>query len=218
MKKAGNKNLKKTGCWILCIFTLSSCFYFFSPLKRAQQALKNKDCKKAKKFFKMTQTLNPDLVFVKKAAEVCETFSFKEALWFYKINFKHASSQKEKIQILEKTGHIYFYKIRDYEQALEVYFSLKELSRQSLKKVEYSLALARTWFELKKWDQALREISQARSMYTSGFLSLKPEFLFLKARIFLMKTDYEKAKTLFYEIQKQSRAFLKPTAWLFICP
>lgn len=209
MKKTENKIIKKTSGLILWVFTFSSCFYFLSPLKKAQQALKNKDCGEAKKFFKMAQTLNPDLAFVRKAAALCETLSLKEALWFYKINLKYAPSQEEKIQILEKTAKIYFYKTRDYEQALGLYFSLKELSRESLKKAEYSLSLARAYFELKKWDLALKEITQAKNLQDSGFLAFQPEFLFLKARVFLMKKDYEKAKNLFYTIQKQSPVFFK---------
>jgi len=190
---------------ILCSLLMTSgCFYFFSPLRKANKALNEKNCQKAREFFSLSTTKNTKkkLTFARKATKTCSLLSLEETIWFYNYLFKTEKSLLQKLFFKEKLANLYFDQLKNYEKALEGYHLLKNLSVQPEKKFFYSFRIALAYFDLKKLRESLKETDIA--------LNLKPnnlEVYFLKARIFLMQAKYEEAKKILRYIQKTDLDF-----------
>ena len=200
--------MKNLPLFFLLSFFLTGCFYFISPLRKAEKALKIKDCETAWKFF--MESKEKPLNFAQKAAPICAVQQPQVGAWFYDhLSFQtKAEGQTNKAQqktraFKEKSAKIYFEQLRDFEKALERYSSLAEKGPlEAVRRARFSKALC--FFELGKWKASLKEINT--------LLKTSPapqEVLFLKARVFLMQKKYLQAEKMFKKIQKEHPVFFK---------
>ncbi len=200
------------------LFFSSSCFYFISPLRRAEKALKKVQCEKARKFF----TLAPEksLKFAEKAAKICRRKSPEDSLWFYQYLSLREKDKKRRWMFEEIQAGIFFEDMKNYEKSLETYFFLKEQNLSKTKNHFYSFRIALSYFETGKWEMSLKEVNILLNKLLVGRKNLlqnqksnSQEFLmkalFLKARILLMQEKYELAEKEFGKIQKIAPGFFK---------
>lgn len=187
---------------------MGGCFYGLSPLNQAKKALRIRDCPAARKFFQQVESVSPDLKWVRQAARICEPLFLKEALWFYEFLWKHSVLEEEKTGFLKKMAYLHFEKNENYEKAAQAFYQLSLKQSAPSQKAESLLYLARSWFELKKWDQALVEIQKLQKQ-DLFYRKNRAEILFLKARIFLMKSRYQKSRQVFYDIKEKHPVFFR---------
>ena len=188
---------------ILTVF-LSSCMYFTSNIKKAEKALKKKDCSGALKFFHLSQ--KKPIKFAYKASKLCTHKSPREAVRFYAYLSRTAKNPTEKLRFKKQEARIYFERLQNYDKAVEAYSALKNLSTSLKKKEDYIFKIAQAYFEMGKWSMSLKELKT---------LSENPKnqikILFLKARIFLMQEKLNLAEQTFREIQSKAPGFFKKT-------
>ena len=212
--------LKKTAILFLSCF-MGACFYFTDPMRKAEKALDQKDCRRAKEFFILAP--QKEIVFVRKAAQKCATLSLKEAIWFYDyLSYKEETLEK-RVLAREQLAHIYFEEIKDYEKAIELYSFLRAQVELSYKRLFYSFRIAFSFFELGKWQASLTELSRLEGELKKKRAVLRPvnsgysirNIDFLKARVFLMQKRYEQAEEIFRKIQKNQPEYFKENKLFF---
>ena len=195
--------MKKLSLVFLLSFflVLTGCFYFVSPLRKAEKALKIKDCETTWKFF--MESKEKPLIFAKKAAPLCAIQSPQIGAWFYDHLSLKIKKEEEGRVFKIKSAEIYFKQLRNFEKALERYSDLaKKGSPKAIQEARFYKALC--FFELGKWDASLKEINKLLKT------SIAPQqLLFLKARVFLMQKKYLQAETIFRKIQKEHPVFFK---------
>ena len=189
--------------WLIAFLFLSHCSYWDSPARKSQKALKEKNCEKALSFFQEINQASPKLKVARKASSVCLNRSPKISLWFYNYLSQQELTQQKRLFFKKKAGDLAFEKIQDYEQALFAYSFLKEQAVLKADKNFYSFRMAFSYFKRGKWESALRTLRPLFEKSQSENLSkaLQNKALFLKARIFLMQAEYQKAKTTFQNIR-----------------
>ena len=193
---------------LVLMVLVSGCFYGISPLNQAKKALREKDCRAAQKFFQQVESVSPDLKWVRQAAGICEARFLKEALWFYEFLWKHSPGEGEKTNSLKKMAYLHFERSGNYKKAARAFYRLSLKASPPDLRAQSLLYLARSWFELKKWDQALVEIQKLQKQ-KSFYRKQKAQILFLKARVFLMKSRYQKSRQILLDIQKNHPLFFQ---------
>ena len=213
--------LKKTSILFLSFF-MGACFYFTDPMRKAEKALNQADCRQAKEFFILTQ--QKEIVFARKAAEKCATLSIENAVWFYDYLSHREETIEKRVLAREKLANIYFEEIKNYEKAVELYSLLRTQVHLSYKKLFYSFRIAFSFFELGKWQASLKELSSLEGKLKKKNTSLRPmdssysigNVAFLKARVFLMQKKYKRAEEIFRKIQKNQPGYFKENKLFFL--
>ena len=200
---------------------MGACFYFTDPMRKAEKALDQEDCRQAKEFFILAP--QKEIVFVRKAAQKCVTLSLKEAIWFYDYLSYREETLEKRILARERLAHIYFEEIKDYEKAIELYSFLRVQVNLPYKKLFYSFRIAFSFFELGKWQASLKELSHLERELKKKSVSLHPvnssysirNVDFLKARVFLMQKRYKKSEEIFRKIQKNQPEYFRENKLFF---
>ncbi len=203
---------------VLVFFCFSpGCFYFISPIRKAEKALERGDCKQARKMF--SQAVNKDRVVAEKAARLCVSKSIEEAVWFYDYLSKREEDKEKRLSLKEKLAGLYFENLEDYEKAVELYSFLRNQEVSSEKKQNYSFRIARSYFELRKWDMSLKEVdaltAQEEIKNTKKSFRFKINKIFLKARILLMQEKYSAAEEVFRSIQRTAPDYFEKNKLFF---
>ena len=185
-------------------FSLSSCFYITSPVRRAQKALKEKDCNKALGFFQEIKNKKQKLKIARKAPPLCLNTTPAVSLWFYNYLSEWEQTKKQKLFFKKKAGDLAFETVKNYEQALMAYSFLKQQAILESDKNFYSFRMAFSYFERGKWSATLKTL---KPLLTNQ--SFHKKALFLKARTLLLKEEYQNAKTTFQTIRKLYPLYFK---------
>ena len=205
---------------------ISGCFYFTSPMRKAEKALEKGDCKQAQNFFLSAQ--NKKWKFAKKAAELCLSKFPAEAGWFYYYLSEREVDIEKRLLFKEKQAKIYFEKLKNYEKAIELYSFLRSLNLSGTKRQSYSFHIALSYFEMGKWEASLKEILllttdvkkvgifENPSFHKAvsppagkGVIPFAENIAFLKARVFLMQEKYKEAEQIFRKIQQTNPVYFK---------
>ena len=200
--------LKKLICFFLFVF-VSGCFYFISPIRKAQRSLMKGDCEQAQKFFLMAS--HKKLKFAEKAAEFCLSKSTITAVWFYTYLSEREEDRKKRLLLKEKLAELYFKELKLYEKAIELYSFLSTQGFSEEKGRLYFFRIALAYFEMGKWEMSLKKINllieknREKNIKDSNMV----KELFLKARIFLMQKKYMEAEGAFQKIQKVDPVYFK---------
>ena len=189
---------RKTGPFFL-FFSMSACFYFTDPIRRAQKALGKGNCKQAKHFFLLADR-EGRREFAGKAAKACVSRFTAEAVFFYDYLFKQEKNMAKRVLIKEDLADVYFTNQQNYEKAIEEYFFLKGQDVSMKKKHLYSFRIALSYFEMGKWEMSLKETEKLVSMPLKKESLL--ETLFLSGRVLLMQEKYAEAGKLFKKIRQ----------------
>ena len=203
-KKIINQALLKSLKVGLFLFFLPGCFYFISPIRKAEKALKKGNCEQAREFF--IESRKKNMKFAEKAGKLCQHKNLRETLWFYQYLSLREQDEKKSLNFKETLADLYFKEVRDYERALEVYFSLREKSSSTSKKWFYSFRMALSYYEMGKWEMSLKEIE---GLLKQSVSKERIKVLFLKARTLLMQKKYKKAEAEFRQIKEKDFKFFK---------
>ncbi|MDE0518646.1 MAG: hypothetical protein OXH36_03695 [Bdellovibrionales bacterium] len=190
----------------LCLF-LTGCFYFTSPVRKMEKALKKKECHQARlAFLSIEGREDKKRLLAKKAAKVCLPISKKQAVWFYQYLSERAQKKAQRLGFKKKMAKIYFEEIKDYEAAVKIYSFLQSQDVSPLEKQKYSFRVAQAYFEMGKWLASLKQVD--KMLYqTEG--EKKQNVLFLKGRILLMQERYKEAEDAFTSLQRSAPDFFK---------
>ena len=206
------KSLKKSIPLIVLTFFLTNCFYISSPYRKAKNALEKKDCPKVLSYFGKLYTEKQKLKVAKKAGPLCAKKHPLQAKTFYEYLSVIEQDIVKTLTFKKALADLYF-KLKEYEKAIEVYSFLKQQKNiVESKKEQFSFQIALSYFELKKWPACLKEL---KNLLKRGVTSpkteqsLKPAILFLKARAFLMWKKYSLAETTFLELKKTHPIYFK---------
>ena len=102
----------------------------------------------------------------------------------------------KEIKKWEKTlANLAFYKVKNYEKALKYYILLLTRPLEPGEKFFIQLNVAESFFHLKKYSQALREVEKC--FFKGLSIEQKKQALVLKGRIFIAEKQFKKAVELF---------------------
>ena len=193
----------------LCLF-LTSCFYFTSPVRKMEKALKKKECLKARlAFFAIEGQEDKKRSLAKKAGQVCLSISKKEVLLFYQYLSEREKKEEHRLKFKKKIARIYFEEIKDYEEALKVYSFLQSQNISVEEKHKYSFRVAQAYFEMGKWLASLKQVEKVLSAMDKNENNNWEEAFFLKGRIFLMQERYKEAEDTLTLLQEKAPDFFK---------
>ena len=212
MKRLNLFSAKKQGILFISILLFfPSCFYFLSPLAKANRALLKGDCEKLFTLFVLIEENKQKRQLAQKAGGRCLKNFPQISAEFYSYLSERQENKAQRIKFKEKLAHIYFKRLKSYEKALEVFFYLKQ---QKPNKGVYVFYIAQIFFEMKNWEASLRSLEpllKGRPKTAPFDLSpiTFPEVLFLKARNLLLQQKYSSAESLLQTIKKDHASFFK---------
>jgi len=152
--------------FLSCIF-LTSCFFknVDPDFSLAEGAAESQDYKTAVKYYKRVLLKAPDSELALNAADkasqlaLLKTQDYLQAIEFFKYIVLHSKDEKQRHQAQEKVAFIYLERLNLFEKAIEEYSRLVALPILATQKVEYRHKIARAFYYLNKFDQALLEIT-----------------------------------------------------------
>lgn len=161
------KRVSKLLFVILSLSYLSSCFYqaIDPEFKLAEQSAKAQDYNKAIKHFGRVLLKMPDTELALTSAEeasqiaLLKTQDYQSAIEFLKYIVLHSKNEKQRHQAQEKMAFVYLERMNLFEKAIEEYSRLVALPILATQKVEYRYKIAKAFYYLNKFDQALLELS-----------------------------------------------------------
>ena len=160
------------------------------------------DCKKAAKHFSRLSKLNlKKQEFAFKAAQACEEKkAYFSALFFYETLLPEVKG-KEALKIKQIVAGIYFYKVKNYETALRYYEELLKGGKDPREKFEAGYHISESFYQLKKYSQALLEVNKILALRAS--IKNREKAVLLKSSVLLALKDYERAVPFFKEQMKK---------------
>ena len=167
--------------------------------------MKAGDCSQTKDSFQLIPADKKAILFAEEAADFCSLKSVDEAIWFLEYLIKKDEPRRFFFQ--KKLADLYFNKVKDFEKAIYMYSELQQQTSRLVEKGWFGFYIATAYFEIKKWDQALKEIKKYEIPENQKDLDVN--FLFLEARVLLLKGQYDLSVQKFLQIQEQSPIFFE---------
>ena len=203
---------------ILCV-VLTSCFYFVSPVRKMEKALKQGACQQARRLFSSIQEPeNKKLRLAEKAAKTCLPLSKTEAIWFYQYLSKREQKPKKRMLFKKELARIYFEEVKNYEAAIELYSFLKKKALSPSERQDYSFRIALAYFEIGKWPASLKQVESLLLRVNRNNDKTWVNKLFLKLVFFWCRKNTKKRKRCLEKFSKQIRYFLRPISFFCIYP
>ncbi len=195
---------------------LLGCFYFTDPLSRMEKVLAKGQCQKAYLIFRTSfqnyHSVKRQIQLAEKSGRVCLKKNPKLAMEFYQYLIHKPLSLKKKIIIHQKLVFLAEL-MNQYKQAEVSYLFLIYYHKKKSDFYRYSFSLAQLYFNSQKWEKSLQIIKEASHSWKKNFLkSIKNQtnirqfyldFLFLKARVFLMKKEFTISEKIFLQVKKR---------------
>ena len=194
-----NKFFKQTG-FLFCFLFLFSC----SPNKLLSFFKKQESCeRKEKKLYKKPRE------FILQKTELCFKQGLDKKAYFIleqllKRDTILKTPEQERKKLTKKLAEIAFYKLKNYEKSLKHYNDILKFSIQDSEKSSVHYKIAKSYFYLKKYSQALIEIEKA--FFKEISMEERKRALILKGGLFMAQNQFDKALDLF---QTQKELFPK---------
>ena len=159
-----NKKLFFLGLFAL-FFISCRLSYKNIEFQRAQNSLKKKNFHEALMHYSRVIKRSPEspisLEAAREAARISlfETQQFSRAIDFFHHLVVYSVDEVERRRAQEAIAFIYFEKLNDYQAAIKEYSRLLVLPITESKKIEFKLAIAKSYFYLNKFNQAIIEIN-----------------------------------------------------------
>ncbi|MCB0393930.1 MAG: tetratricopeptide repeat protein [Bdellovibrionales bacterium] len=135
-----------------------------------------------------------------KAAFVARTFTedFTSLIHFLKIILLRSPNEKVRVSAQKEIADIYFINLNNYSRAIEEYSRLLPLISDEPEKIETQLRIAKAYYFLGQFQQALFEIESTSKLKSTE--KQKFETLLLKANILTGQKDYDDAAAIFLKM------------------
>ena len=151
------------------------------------------------------QSLSQKLKLAKRATAGCLNPAPELSLWFYNYLSQWEETEQKKLFFKKKAGDLAFESLKNYEQALVAYSTLKDKTASLEEKSFYTFRMAFSYFERGKWEATLQTLKplmeKGKNLSLLAFQNIHKPALFLKARALLLQEEYQKAKLTFQEIR-----------------
>lgn len=127
-----------------------------------------------------------------------EVKDYKKAVRFHQFLVLHATDPAERVQSQKQIANIYFDDLQDYGQAIIEISKLLEMPHNDLEESQYRLSLARAYFYLGNYFQALSEIDSLLARRSDE--TIRFNTLMLKGNILVAQKQHAKAVDIFKKL------------------
>lgn len=186
---------------------LAGCFFDSQKLvyNEAVEAEASQNFEKAVKYYERTIKRQPDNELALKASlqayrvSLFQLNDFIKAAHFLRHRLLHQKTVAERKNTQEKLADLFYDKMQDYKSALELYAKLLLVENSIPERVKYKERIARSYFYLGDFFQALVEIDELIAMSLGE--SERFESLLFKGNIHLTTKKLKEALIVFEELK-----------------
>ncbi|MCB0356317.1 MAG: tetratricopeptide repeat protein, partial [Bdellovibrionales bacterium] len=185
--------------WPFWLLFLTHCSFYYQDIevKRAQEAIRAGDYKKAVFHYKRVIKKSPEKPIALTAANEAAKISilnvkdFFSAINLLEFIVLYSKNEMERINAQEKIAYIYFERLNDYENAIKEYSKLIALTAQKAQRIGYQFNVAKSFYYLNKFTQSVFELDSI----LEEKLTEEQNFTIrlFKANVLITKKDFEKA-------------------------
>lgn len=197
--------VRRTLIFLLVIFSLAACS---SPEKadfdQAQKYANQGDYLRALEFYdrviKRNSHTDRTIEAEREAARISfyEVKDYKKSVAYYKLLVLHAKDPQERMQAQKQVATIYFDDLQNYGGAIAEFSKLLEMPHNDAEESQYRLSLARSYFYLGEYFQALSEIENILGRKNDD--KTKFNSMALKGNILVAQKQYAKAVDVFRKL------------------
>lgn len=186
------------------LFSLSGCFLSSSKIEfeKGQKAVETKNYSKALDHFEKLIKRNPQadlsLRAAKEGARVAyyDLSNYRRAVEFNRYVVLYSKSAKDREEAQQKIAEINFSNLQDYKQAILEYNRLLELPHSKEQELAYKMNVARSYFYLNNFFQALVEAENILTQFPKGVF----DAMELKANVLMQTKRLDEAIEVLKEI------------------